>query len=384
MKPVKRRLLTPGPTMVPERVLEALSRPTLYHRSPEFKGIFLETRELLRKILRTEGEVLILTSSGTGAMEAAVANLFNPGDSAVVIVGGKFGQRWKELCETFGVRPITVEVEWGKAVKVEEVERALRENPQAKGVLVQICETSTGTVHPVKEIGELLKASFPETFLIADGITAYGVYDIPTDKWGIDVAITGSQKALMCPPGLAVISLNERAQERLKEVKDRAYYFNLKKELKQQRKGQTAYTTATNLVVALNEAAKMIVEEGIEEVAKRHAFLAEATREGVKALGLELFSERPANGVTAVRAPEGVDGQEVVRIAREEFGVTIAGGQEHLKGKIFRLSHMGYVDIFDVLTGLEVVEFALKRLGYNAFDYGASVRRAMEVFSQKG
>jgi len=383
LKPIKKRLLTPGPTMVPERVLEALSRPTLYHRSPEFKEVFLETRQLLKRVLRTEGEVLILTSSGTGAMEAAVSNLFNPGDSAVVIVGGKFGQRWQELCQTYGVNPVVVEVEWGKSVKVEEVKRAIEENPGVKGVLVQICETSTGTVHDVRAIGELLK-SYDDVLLIADGITAYGVYDIPTDQWGIDVAITGSQKALMTPPGLAVISLNGKAQERLEKVRDRSYYFNLRKEIKQQRKGQTAYTTATNLVVALNEALKMIDEEGLENVAKRHQILAEATREGVKALGLELLSENPANGVTAVKVPAGIDGQEIVRVAREEFGITIAGGQEHLKGKIFRLSHMGYVDMFDVLTGLEVTEFALKKLGYTSFEFGSSVRAAMELFSKKG
>ncbi len=369
--------------MVPERVLEALSRPTLYHRSPEFKEIFLETRELLGKVLKTSGEVLILTSSGTGAMEAAVSNLFKPGDSAVVVVGGKFGQRWKELCLTYGVNPITVEVEWGKSVKVGEVKRAVEENPSVKGVLVQICETSTGTFHDVKAIGEITKER-DDLLLIADGITAYGVYEISTDEWGIDVAITGSQKALMTPPGLAVISLNEKALERLNSLEDRAYYFNLKKEVKQQKKGQTAYTTATNLVVALNEALKMIEEEGLSEVARRHALLAEATREGVKAIGLELFSEKPANGITAVKAPNGVNGQDVVKVIREELGITVAGGQEHLKGKIFRLSHMGYVDIFDVLTGLEAVEFALKRLGYAAFNFGDSVRAAMEVFYQKG
>ena len=214
---------------------------------------------------------------------------------------------------------------------------------------------------------------------MADGITAYGVYDIPTDEWGIDVAITGSQKALMTPPGLAVITLNEKAVNRLVE-KPGTYYFNLKKEIKQQKKGQTAYTTATNLVVALNEALKMIVEEGIENVAKRHALLAEATRAGVKAMGLELLSNSPANGVTAVIAPEGINGQDVVKIAREKYGITIAGGQEHLKGKIFRLSHMGYVDQFDVLTGLEVTELALKELGYNRFNFGDSVKAAMEVF----
>jgi len=380
LKPIKKRLLTPGPTMVPERVLEALSRPTLYHRSPEFKEVFLETRELLSQVMRTEGEVLILTSSGTGAMEAAVSNLFQPGDSAIVVVGGKFGQRWEELCRVYGINPIVINVEWGRAVDLEDVERALKENPDVKGVLVQICETSTGTVHDVRGIGELLKG-YPDVLLVADGITAYGVYDIPTDEWGIDVAVTGSQKALMTPPGLAVITLSKKAVER---IKPRNYYFDLKKEIKQQEKGQTAYTTATNLVVALNEALRMIVEEGVENVAKRHRVLAEATRKGVKALGLELLSSNPANGVTAVRCPEGIDGQEIVRIAREKYGVTIAGGQEHLKGKIFRLSHMGYVDQFDILTGLEVTEFALKELGYEGFKFGDSVRAAMEVFYRNG
>ncbi len=379
MKPIKQRLLTPGPTMVPERVLEALGKSTLYHRSSEFKEIFLETKERLKRLFRTQGEVLILTSSGTGAMESAVSNLFNPGDSAVVVVGGKFGERWKELCETFGVEPIVIEVEWGKSVKLEDIEEALRANPDVRGVLVQICETSTGTIHDVKGIGELLR-SYPDVLLIADGITAYGVYDIPTDEWGIDVGITGSQKALMTPPGLAVISLNEKAQQRLLEVEPRSYYFNLKKELKNQQKGQTAYTTGVNLVVALNEALKMIEEEGLENVAKRHERLAEATRAGVKALGLEILSENPANGVTAVLSPEGINGQDVVKIAREKYGITIAGGQEHLKGKIFRLSHMGYVDIFDILTGLEVVEFALYELGYRNFKFGDSVFAAMETY----
>ncbi len=376
MRPIKNRLLTPGPTVVPERVLEALAKPTLYHRSPEFKEIFLEARKRLKKLFKTEGEVLILTSSGTGAMEAAVTNLLKPGESAVVIAGGKFGERWKELCETYGVKPITVEVEWGKSVNVEEVEKALDENPDVKAVLIQICETSTGTIHDVKAVGKITKER--NVLLVADGITAYGVYDIPTDQWGIDVAITGSQKALMTPPGLAVISLNERAISRLEEVPTRSYYFNLKKELKQQPKGQTAYTTATNLVVALNEALKMIEEEGLENVAKRHETLAKATRAGIRALNLELFSEKPANGVTAVKSP--VDSTKLVKLIRETFGITIAGGQEHLKGKIFRLSHMGYVDIFDILTGLEAVEFALSKLGYRNFSLGDSVKAAMETF----
>lgn len=379
MKPLKRRLFAPGPTMVPDRVLAALRRPTIHHRSPEFKEIFLDTREKLKRLFRTDGEVLILTSSGTGAMESAVSSLFKPNDKAVVIVGGKFGERWKELCKTFEVKPIVIEIEWGKSVRLEDVERALKANPDAKGILVQICETSTGTIHDVKGIGEILK-NYPDTLLIADGITAYGVYDIPTDEWGIDVGITGSQKALMTPPGLAVISLNEKAQKRLSEVEPQDYYFDLRKELKSQRKGQTAYTTGVNLVFALNEALKMIEEEGVENVAKRHEILAEVTRAGVKALGLKLLSESPANGVSAVVAPEGVNGQDVVKIARENYGVTIAGGQEHLKGKIFRLSHMGYVDIFDMLTCLETVEFSLYKLGYKKFKFGDSVSVAMETY----
>jgi len=381
---IKDRLLTPGPTPIPERVLKALSRQTLYHRSPEFKELFLETRELLKRLFQTSGEPLILTSSGTGAMEAAVANLFSEGDSAVVVVGGKFGKRWEELCRSFGIRPITVSVEWGDSVEPQAIWKALKENPQAKGVLIQICETSTGTVYDVEAIGTVVR-EFEDVLLIADGITAYGVYSIPTDDWGIDVAITGSQKALMCPPGLAVISLGERALKRLEETEGgQRYYFDLRKELSQQKKGQTAYTVSTNLVVALREALLMIEEEGLESVAQRHQLLADAMRAGVRAIGLELFSKRPANGLTAVKVPKGMDGQRIVSLAREKYRATIAGGQEHLKGKIFRLSHMGYVDIFDVFTALEITELVLRELGYDRFSLGDSVRAAMEVYYREG
>ncbi|WP_457568443.1 pyridoxal-phosphate-dependent aminotransferase family protein [Desulfurobacterium sp.] len=377
MKPIKTRLLTPGPTMVPERVLQAMAAHTLYHRSPEFKAIFSETIERLKRFFHTERDTLILTASGTGAMESAVANLFAPGDSAVVVVGGKFGKRWKELCESYDVRPITIEVEWGKAVKPQEIKKALEENPDAKGVLVQICETSTGVYNDVKAIGEIT-SNYEDVILVADGITAFGVYDIPVDDWKIDVAITGSQKALMTPPGLAIISLNEKAKKRL-ERKRNTYYFDLAKEIKNQARGQTAYTPAVNLIVGLNEALKMIEEEKLENVAKRHQILATCAREGIKAIGLEILSEVPANGVTAVKVPEHIDGQKLVAWIREKFGIVIAGGQEHLKGKIFRLSHMGYVDIFDLLTELEAVEFALTRMGYR-IEYGTSVKAAMDTF----
>ncbi|SNR81545.1 pyridoxal-phosphate-dependent aminotransferase family protein [Desulfurobacterium atlanticum] len=377
MKPLKERLMTPGPTPVPERVLQAMASHTMYHRSPKFKEIFAETIERLKRLFKTERDTLILTSSGTGAMEAAVSNLFSPGDSAVVIVGGKFGQRWKELCETFGVNPVVIELEWGKSVNPEDVKKKIEENRNIKGVLVQICETSTGAFNDVKALGEIT-ARYDNVILVADGITAFGVYDIPVDDWNIDVAITGSQKALMTPPGLAVISLSEKAKSRLSRKKW-AYYFDLSKEIKNQAKGQTAYTPAVNLIVGLNEALKMIEEEGLENVAKRHEILAKSARAGIKALELELLPEHPANGVTAVKLPEHIDGQKFVSWIRDRLGIVIAGGQEHLKGKIFRLSHMGYIDIFDLLTQLEAVEFALTRMEmYPA--YGKAVAAAMETY----
>ena len=375
----KKRLLTPGPTIVPERVLKALSTPTVYHRSPEFKSTFLDAIERLKRLFKTQGELLILSSSGTGAMESAVSNLFNPGDDAVVVVGGKFGERWKELCEAYRVNPIVVEVEWGKAVNPEEVKKAILSSRKVRGVLVQICETSTGTIYDVKGIADVVK-EFEDVILVADGITAIGVYDIPVDDWGIDVAITGSQKALMCPPGLAIISLGEKAVERVYKTENARYYFDLRKEIKSQSQGQTAYTSSVNLVFALNEALKIMEEEGFENVFKRHELLARCMREGIKSIGLELFSESPANGVTAVKVPEGVDGLELVRVARERYGATIAGGQEHLKGRIFRLSHMGYVDVFDILMELELAELVLSDLGYRDFEFGSSVKAALKVF----
>ncbi len=378
MKPLKERLMTPGPTLVPERVLQAISSHPVYHRSAEFKEIFTNTIKLLKKLFRTDRDTIILTSSGTGAMEAAVSNLFSPGDSAVIVVGGKFGQRWEELCKTFGVNPIVIELEWGKSVNPEDIRKKIENNKNVKGILIQICETSTGAYNDIKAIGDIT-SEYNDILLIADGITAFGVYDIPVDEWNIDVAITGSQKALMTPPGLAIISMSEKAKTRLSKVEKRSYYFDLEKEIKNQLKGQTAYTPAVNLIIGLNEALKMIEEEGLKNVAERHEILAKCARAGIKALELELLPECPANGVTAVKLPEHIDGQKFVSWIKNKFGIVIAGGQEHLKGKIFRLSHMGYIDIFDLLTQLEAVEFALTRIEmYPA--YGKSVKAAMEKY----
>jgi len=374
MKTFKRRLFTPGPTPLPPSVQNALSRPVLYHRSEEFREIFVGTLQRLKRLMRTNGEVVILTSSGTGAMESAVSNFFGEGDKVLVIVGGKFGKRWLEIAKLYGLEPIVIEVEWGRAVDPEEVRRAVKQYSPA-GILTQICETSTGTVYDIKAIGEISKEF--GVILVADGITAYGVYDIPTDEWGIDIAITGSQKALMTPPGLAVVCVGKECLEKLKP--SRSYYFDLQKEISQQRKGQTAYTVSTTLVVALNEALKLIEEEGLENTAKRHEVLAECARKGISSLGLELFSERPANGLTAVKCPEGLDCKKLVSCMKEK-GMTIAGGQDHLKGKIFRISHMGYVDVFDLVEVFSALEICLYQLGYRKFTLGTSLRAILETY----
>jgi aspartate aminotransferase-like enzyme len=377
---VKERLFTPGPTPVPERVLRAISQGTMHHRSPAFKEVFTKVREKLKNLMKTSGEVLLLTSSGTGAMDAVVSNLFSEGEEVLVVVAGKFGERWLELAETYRLKPVAVELEWGKSVKPEDIEKAL--GRRVAGVLLQICETSTGAFHDVKKVADVVRALSPDALIVADGITAYGVYDIPTDEWGIDVAITGSQKALMTPPGIAVVSLGERAIEKLRSTKARSYYFDLKRELKNQKEGQTAYTAGVNLVLGIAEALKMIEEEGISAVAERHSALAQAVRAGVKAIGLSLLPENPANGVTAVKLPQEIDGRAFLRIAREKFGAVIAGGQGKLRGKIFRLSHMGYIDAFDILTALHITELALAHAGYRSFEPCAGVAKAREVIER--
>ena len=372
----KSYLFSPGPTPVPERVALAMAQPILHHRTTEFSKIFEEAREGLKYVFQTKRDVLILASSGTGAMEAAVSNLLSPGDKAICIRGGKFGERWAEICEAYGVKPVNIDVEWGKAVKVEDVEKALDENPDVKAVFWQASETSTGVKHPTKELAQLCRER--GVLSVVDGITAIGVFDVKTDEWNLDVVVSGSQKAFMLPPGLAFITLSERAWEAAEKSRCPKYYFDLRKELKNQREGQTAYTPAVSLIVGLRESIAMIKEEGLENVFKRHALLAKATREAMKAIGLELFSQSPSEAVTAVKVPQGIEGGKIPKILREKYGVVIAGGQAKLKGKIFRISHMGYVTKFDMVLAISAVEAVLKELGYK-FELGAGVKKAQEI-----
>lgn len=380
---LKRYLHAPGPTPVPPEVLLAMAQPIIHHRAPEFAELFGRVREDLKWLFQTANDVLILASSGTGGMEGAVANFLSPGDRALTVNGGKFGERWGKLCKAFGVQVNELKVEWGQAVDPQAVADALKKDPSIKAVYVQASETSTGVAHDVRKIAEIVRA-YADTIVVVDAITALGVMDLKTDAWGLDVVVTGSQKALMLPPGLAFVSVSDKAWRLAEKAKNGAFYFDFKKERQSQAKHQTAYTPAVSMILGLEQVLKMLKAEGLEAVFARQATLAQATREGVQAAGLALLAkDSPSNAVTAIRAPEGVDGQAIYKNLRVQYGITAAGGQDHLKGKIFRVSHMGYMDRFDVITALAAIEMTLKGLGH-AITLGSGVARAEELLMAEG
>jgi aspartate aminotransferase-like enzyme len=379
---LKRYLLAPGPTPVPPEVLLAMARPMIHHRAPEFAALFAEIREDLKWLFQTRNDVVTLLSSGTGGMEGAVATFLSPGEKALYVNGGKFGERWGKICKTFGVNAVELTVEWGHAVDPQAVADALKADPSIKAVFVQASETSTGVAHDTRAIAEIVR-SCENTIMVVDAITALGVFDLKTDEWGIDVLVAGSQKALMLPPGLAFVSVSDKAWRLAEKAKNAAFYFNLKKEREAQQKNQTAYTAGVSLMVGLREVLRMLKAEGLGNVFARHARMAQAMREGMKAAGLSLFpKQNPSDALTVVSAPPGVDGQAVYKNLREHYGVTAAGGQDHLKGKIFRISHMGYMDSFDVIQALAATEMVLKGLGHPV-KLGSGVGRAEELLLAK-
>jgi aspartate aminotransferase-like enzyme len=360
---IKQLLLAPGPTPVPARVRLAMAHPMFHHRTPQFSVLFAEVRDRLRELFQTEQDVLVLASSGTGAMEAAISNCFAPGDEVVVVNGGKFGERWLKLANAFGLKPIEIRVEWGRAVRPEQVEEALAERPAARGVLVQGSETSTTAVHPLEQLGAITRSR--DVLLVVDGITAVGVYDLPMDRWGIDVLLTGSQKALMLPPGLALIALSARAWERVERTSQPRYYFDLPRERASQAKNTTAYTPAISLVIGLRESLAMMHEEGWTHVFERHTRLARATRAAAQALELRLVApDNPSPAVTGVYVPERIDGSKLFAYLRDRMRVVFAGGQDHLKGKIVRIAHLGYMGAFDTITAIAALEMALRHFGH--------------------
>ena len=374
----KEFLLAPGPTPVPDRVLLAMAQPMIHHRTPQFSAIFAEVKEDLKYLFQTKQDVLILAASGTGAMEGSVTNLFSPGDEVIVINGGKFGERWGKISESYGLKAHWLNVEWGKAVDPKDVKKILDANPKIKGIMVQASETSTAVAHPVKELAQFTK-NRQDCLLIVDGITAVGVFPVPMDELGIDVLVSGSQKAFMLPPGLAFVALSEKAWKFMETAKCPRFYFDFKKERKNLKDNTTAYTPAASLIIGLREALRMIKEEGLENVFARHNRLARATRAAVKAMNLKpLAPDSPSDATTGVYVPEGVDGGKLVKYLRDEMGITLAGGQDHLKGKILRIAHLGYIDTFDIIVAISSIEMALRKFGYK-MEFGKGVAAAQEV-----
>lgn len=377
---MKEYLLTAGPTPVPERVLLAMARPVLYHRAPAFTACLKEVQEGLKWLLQTKQLPLVLAGSGTVGMDAAVSNFLRTGDKAVVIRGGKFGERWGKICQAFGIECVFIDVEWGKSVDPKAVAEAIDKNPGVRAVYATASETSTATKHDVESIAKVVKEK-ADVILAVDAITAVGVFDVPMDKWGLDVVVVGSQKALMLPPGLAVVAVSEKAWKANERANLPRFYNDLLREKKSQEKGETAFTPAVSLVVGLHEALAMLKEETLEGVFNRHERLAKATRAASGGLGLELFSSAPSNSVTAIRVPNGVDGSAVVKNMRVKYGITIAGGQDHLKGKIVRIAHIGYFSEFDIITAISGLEMTLSDLGYGIRP-GAGVAAAQAVFAE--
>ena len=374
----KRYLLAPGPTPVSPRALLNMAEPIIHHRGPEFSSILSEVREGLKYLFQTKNEVLIFSSTGTGAMEGAVSNMLSKGDRALVINGGKFGERWGDICKAFGVETALIDVTWGEAVDPNIIKKTLDSDSSIKAVLTQACETSTGVVHPIKEIADIVKDK-ENTILIVDAISAMGAIDLPVDKWKLDVVVAGSQKAMMLPPGIAFASVSDKAWRFAEDSNLPKYYFNFKKELNSLNKNQTAYTSAVSLLIGLSESLKQIKSEGLENVYNRHKRLAKATRAAIKGLGLQLYApESPSNSITAIVSPDGINGTDVVKVMREKYKVTIAGGQSQAKGKIFRIAHMGYVDQFDIITAISALEMTLNELGCHV-ELGKGAKTVLEV-----
>ncbi|OPY75751.1 MAG: Soluble hydrogenase 42 kDa subunit [Syntrophorhabdus sp. PtaU1.Bin153] len=376
----KRYLLAPGPTQIPPEVLLKMAEPILHHRNPVFEEIVAEVRDGLKWLFGTKNEVLIFTSSGTGAMEGAITNILSAGDKAIVVRSGKFGERWANICKAYGVNTVNIDVPWGENIDPSEVDRALKANTDAKAVYVHATETSTGVRYPVREIAAVVK-NYPNAICIVDGITGVGVFELPMDAWNIDILIGGSQKAFMLPPGLAFAGVSEKAWEMNKTSKLPKFYFNWAKELANLQKNQTNYTPAISLIVGLRESLRMMKADGLETIYRRAEILAKATREGAMALGLKVFAKNPSPAVTAICAPDGIDGQAIYNLLWKKYSVTGAGGQDQLKGKIFRLATLGYADKYDVVTAIAALEFSLKELGHK-FTMGAGVGRAMEVLEE--
>jgi aspartate aminotransferase-like enzyme len=381
---IKQYLMTAGPTPLPPRVLSVMAEPVVYHRAPAFDALFARVLNRLPRLFQTSNDVMVFTASGSGAMESAVANLVRPGEPILACAAGKFGERWIELGEAHGADVVPYEPGWGARLDPDEVDRHLAERPEIQVAFVTLSETSTGVVHDVQALAEVARRH--DAMLVVDAVSGLGAAELRQDEWGIDVVVTGSQKALMAPPGLGFVSASQRALDFAAERAGGTYYFDWQRTVAELRKDSpaTPFTPAVTLLAALDVALEMIEEEGLERALARHDLLARAARAGAAALGLELFGDPDERStvVTAVELPEGIDGAKVPRLLRER-GITANGGQGQLKGRILRIAHCGYFGAFDIVVSLAGLEQALAELGHDV-ELGAGVGAAERVFLEAG
>lgn len=377
----KEYLMTPGPTPIPYQVSLVQAEPIIHHRTPAYTELFVRMVEGLKKVLLTENDVLTFAASGTGAMEGAVSNCFSPGDRVLVAVGGKFGQRFAEICKVYGLEVEAYEYPWDEAVDPGVVARQLEEKQDIKGVFVTHSETSTGIVNDIESIGKVVAGT--PAILVVDSVSGAGALELRCDDWDVDVLVTGSQKALMTPPGLAVVAVSPKAWELVGAAKSPSYYFDFAKTRKKYNSDnpESPYTPPVSLVKAMSEAVELLLEEGLEQAWERHRVLAMCTRAAVQAMGLEVFPKEldRAYAVTAVKSPERINGGDIVKRMNRDHGVIIAGGQDRLKGKIFRIGHVGYYNFLDIVVALSALEMTLVELGFE-FELGSGVAAAENVY----
>ncbi|MDI6698108.1 MAG: alanine--glyoxylate aminotransferase family protein [Candidatus Saccharicenans sp.] len=373
-------LLSPGPTPVPETVLSAAAEPIIHHRTAEFSKIFMEVTEGLKYVFGTKEDVYILAASGTGAMETAVINTLSPGDKVITINGGKFGERWGNICRAFGLDTKEIVLPWGEDFSPEQLAEEIKKNPGVKAVFTTLSETSTGAIFDIKGFGEVVAST--EAILVVDGISGLGATPCHMNDWKIDVLVTGSQKSFMIPPGLAYLAFSPKAWRMVETSKLPKFYFDIKKYRKNLEKQTTPWTPAVSLIIQQKKALDIIKNLGLDNLLRHHQILGDATRAAVKAIGLELLARRPGNILTAVKTPAGVDGNKLVKTMQNKYMAYISNAQDPHKGEFFRIAHLGYMGGFDIVTALSALEMTLLDLGYDKFQAGASVAAAQNILRE--
>ena len=376
----KLRLLTPGPTPLFPPAVRAMSAPDMHHRTKDFIAVYQNLVKDLKYLYGSDRDVAVFSSSGTGAMEASVSNLFSPGEKVICCVAGKFGERWVKLAKAFGLEPIVVEQPYGSPVEPEQVEEALKANPDVTGVFVQASETSTGVAHDIEAIGAIVAKT--DAILVVDAITGLGTMTLDVDAWGIDVAIGGSQKAVMIPPGMSFASVSDKAWKKRETACNRYFYHDLKAHAEGGKDGNSPFTPPTSLMLGLGASLEYIREIGRENLIENAQLLAKASREAALAIGLELFAKKNhAGSVTAIQAPEGVDSGAIVKAYKEDYNSIIANGQGSMKGQIFRIAHLGYFDFHDLFATIAELELILHKLG-RPVEFGKGVAAAQKVYQE--